>query len=241
MSIRIPASKALLAAFSFSACLLAMTPAVADNLNFAHIQTIGVSELTMAPDMAEIQVEVSLTKDSAKAAKDASDKAISEFIGRLLEAGIDKKHIASANLHLQPEYLYEQNKAPKLIGYQASRQVTVTLVQLSRLNDILDTALAEGLNRVNNIVLKSSKEDEYVLKARQAAIKDAQAKARSLAEGFNQSLGDLWQVRYLDRRSVQPIMLQRSEKMAFDGGQAGYEFGEVTVSDSVEVIYKLKN
>ncbi|WP_445945240.1 oxidative stress defense protein [Shewanella sp.] len=241
MSTSISASTAFIAALSLSSALLGAAPAAADNLSFAHIQTIGVSELTMAPDMAEIQVEVSLTKDSAKAAKDASDKAVSEFIERLLKAGIDKKHIASANLHLQPEYLYEQNKAPKLIGYQASRQVTVTLEQLSRLNDILDTALAEGLNRVNNIALKSSKEDEYLLKARQAAIKDAQAKASSLAEGFNQSLGDLWQVRYLDRRSVQPIMLQRSEKMAFDSGQAGYEFGEVTVSDSVEVIYKLKN
>jgi uncharacterized protein YggE len=240
MSTSISSSTAFMAALSLSSFLLGAVPATADNLSFAHIQTLGTSELKVEPDMAEIQVEVSLTKDTAKAAKDASDKAVSQFIERLLKAGIDKKHIASANLSLQPQYKYEQNKEPELIGYRANRQVSVTVIKLNELNAMLDTALEQGINKINNISLKSSKEAQVVLKARQAAIKDAQAKAASLAQGFGRQLGELWQVTYLDRRSVQPVMLQMSEKMAFDGGQGGYDFGQVTIEDSVEVIYKIK-
>jgi uncharacterized protein YggE len=214
--------------------------AAVNNLDFAHIQTLGTSELTVEPDMAEIQVEVSITKDSAKAAKEASDKAVSQFIERLLKAGIDKKHISSANINLQPQYKYEKNKEPELIGYRANRQVSVTVIKFNELNAMLDTALEQGINKINNVSLKSSKEAQVVLKARQAAIKDAQAKAASLAQGFGMQLGELWQVTYLDRRSVQPVMLQMSEKMAFDGGQGGYDFGLVTIEDSVEVIYKIK-
>jgi uncharacterized protein YggE len=240
MSTSISGSTALMAALSLSSFLIGALPATADNLSFAHIQTLGTSELTVEPDMAEIQVEVSITKDSAKAAKEASDKAVSQFIERLLKAGIDKKHISSANINLQPQYKYEKNKEPELIGYRANRQVSVTVIKFNELNAMLDTALEQGINKINNVSLKSSKEAQVVLKARQAAIKDAQAKAASLAQGFGMQLGELWQVTYLDRRSVQPVMLQMSEKMAFDGGQGGYDFGLVTIEDSVEVIYKIK-
>lgn len=220
--------------------LLLPSLALANTFDFAHLQTVGVSELKIEPDMAEIRVEVSLTKDTAKEAKAASDKAVGQFIERLLKAGIDKKHIASANLTLQPQYRYEQNQDPILIGYQANRQVTVTLMQLDKLNSLLDTALEQGINRVNNLALKSTKEAEAVIKARQLAIKDAQAKAESLAQGFGMKLGELWQVTYLDRRGVQPVMMRMSEKVAFDGAQGGYDYGQVTIEDSVEVIYKLK-
>ena len=56
------------------------------------------------------------------------------------------------------------------------------------------------MNRVNNIALKSSKEAEYVAKARQAAIVGCQTKAESLAKGLVRTLVRFWQIRYYDQR-----------------------------------------
>ncbi|MDH1315811.1 SIMPL domain-containing protein, partial [Shewanella xiamenensis] len=115
--------------------------AVAADVDFPHIETMGVSQIQVEPDMAELNVEVAVTEKDAKAAKDNSDAAVAKFIARLTAAGITKEQIQSANLNLQPQYVYAQDKAPELTGYTASRQVTVTINDLARLNTILDSAL----------------------------------------------------------------------------------------------------
>lgn len=214
--------------------------AVAADVDFPHIETMGVSQIQVEPDMAELNVEVAVTEKDAKAAKDNSDAAVAKFIARLTAAGITKEQIQSANLNLQPQYVYAQDKAPELTGYTASRQVTVTINDLARLNTILDSALEEGINRVNNIALKSSKEAEYVAKARQAAIVDAKQKAESLAKGFGENLGKIWQIRYYDQRPVQPVMLRMNAKADAMGAAESYQYGQVTIEDRVEVVYKLK-
>lgn len=211
----------------------------AAELNFAHIETVGTSTIEAAADMAIINVQVSIEADSAKTAKQKADEAVSQFMQRLLDAGVDKKHIQSANLQLNPQYEYVQNKPRKLTGYSANRQITVTVIELSNLNELLDSALVEGINQVNNIELKSSKEAEMMAQARQAAIKDAKQKAESLAKGFGEQVAGVWQVRYFPTQSHQQEMYRASMKMNADVAQT-YQQGQVTVSDSVEAIFRLK-
>ncbi|GGB55024.1 oxidative stress defense protein [Shewanella inventionis] len=211
----------------------------AAELNFAHIETVGTSTIEAAADMAIINVQVSIEAASAKKAKQKADEAVSQFMQRLLDAGVDKKHIQSANLQLNPQYEYVQNKPRKLTGYSANRQITVTIIELSNLNELLDSALVEGINQVNNIELKSSKEAEMMAQARQAAIKDAKQKAESLAKGFGEQVAGVWQVRYFPSQSHQPEMYRASMKMNADVAQT-YQQGQVSVSDSVEAIFRLK-
>ncbi|MGL4516721.1 MAG: oxidative stress defense protein [Shewanella sp.] len=221
--------------------LLAAPVVLAADVDFAHIETSGVSQIQLEPDMADLVVEVVVTDTTAKAAKDQSDAAVAKFIARLTAAGVAKTLIQSANLNLQPQYLYVQDKAPELTGYTASRQLTVTVQELSQLNTLLDSALEEGINRIKQIALKSSKEAQYVAQARQAAISDARQKAESLAKGFGESLGQVWQIRYYDQRPVQPVMLRMNAKADYAPAVAeSYQYGQVTIEDRVEVIYRLK-
>lgn len=231
--------KSLLALCVIGSAMLA-PQVLAAELSFPHIETMGVSQIQVEPDMADVNIEVAITEKTAKAAKDVSDAAVAKFIARLTAAGVKKEQIQSANLNLQPQYVYAQDKAPELTGYTASRQLTITVDDLSRLNTVLDAALEEGMNRVSNIALKSSKEAQYVEKAREAAIIDAKQKAQSLAKGFGEQLGQIWQIRYYDQRPVQPVMLRMSAKMADMGAAESYQFGQATIEDRVEVIYKLK-
>ncbi|MCK8044848.1 oxidative stress defense protein [Shewanella sp. 1CM18E] len=214
--------------------------AQAADVDFAHLNTIGTSELTVKADMAEVNVEVVIKAKTAQEAKRGSDKAVASFLARLEKAGVDKSLIQSANINLQPQYHYEKNKPNQLIGYNANRRITVTVMDLAKLNSILDSALEQGINRINNIALKSSKEAEYVEQARMAAIKDAQQKAKSLAEGFGEELDGVWQISYFEQRPIQPVMLRmNSEAKSFDAGQS-YQQGQVMIKDRVEVTYRLK-
>ncbi|QDE32334.1 oxidative stress defense protein [Shewanella polaris] len=211
----------------------------AAELSFAHIETVGTSTIEAAADMAIINVQVSVNADSAKAAKDKADEAVSQFMQRLLKAGVDKKHIQSANLQLNPQYTYVQNEPRKLTGYSASRQMTITVIDLNRLNELLDSALVEGINNVNNIELKSSQEAKIITQARQAAIDDAKQKAQSLAKGFGEQIAGVWEVRYFPQQANQPEMYRASMKMNADVAQT-YQQGQVAISDRVEVVFRLK-
>jgi uncharacterized protein YggE len=216
-----------------------LSPVQAAELSFAHIETVGTSTIEAAADMAIINVQVSIEAASAKAAKDKADEAVSQFMQRLLKAGVDKKHIQSANLQLNPQYMYVQNEPRKLTGYNASRQMTITVIDLNSLNELLDSALVEGINNVNNIELKSSQEAKIIAQARQAAIDDAKQKAQSLAKGFGEQIAGVWQVRYFPQQDNQPEMYRASMKMNADVAQT-YQQGQVAISDRVEVVFRLK-
>ncbi|ABZ75315.1 protein of unknown function DUF541 [Shewanella halifaxensis HAW-EB4] len=229
---------ALISGFIASTSMVATAQAA--DVDFPSLNTVGSSQLTVEADMAEVNVEVVIKAKTALEAKTASDKAVANFLARLEKSGIDKELVQSANINLQPQYHYEKNKPNQLIGYSASRRITVTVMDLANLNRILDSALEQGINRINNIALKSSKEAQYVEQARMAAIKDAQQKAKILAEGFGEKLDGIWQISYFEQRPIQPVMLRmNSEAKGFDAGQS-YQQGQVTIQDRVEVTYRLK-
>ncbi|MEC4724454.1 oxidative stress defense protein [Shewanella sp. D64] len=233
--------QSILASTFISASLFAAPALQANEADFPHLETVGVSQLIVAADMAEINVEVTIKDKTAKGAKALSDKAVAKFIERLKAAGIAQTDIQSANLNLQPQYHYQKDKPAELTGYNASRQITVTVKELSRLNNILDSALEEGINRINNIALKTSKESEYIAKARQAAIIDAQSKAKSLAQGFGVKIDSVWDIRYFAQHPVQPVMLRmNAASSSFDAAET-YQQGQVTFTDRIEVVFKLKN
>ena len=228
----------LMSSVIFSSALLS-SAALARDVDFPHLETVGVSQLEIEPDMAEIRVEVTVTDKDPKAAKAKSDQAVAQFIAQLQAAGVDKQHIQSANINLQPQYSYEQNRERELTGYNASREVTVTLNDLTRLNAVLDSALDEGINRINNIALKTSKQADYIAQARLAAIEDAKQKAQVLAKGFDKKLDGVWEIRYFEQMPVQPVMMRMSAK-ADMGAAESYQFGQVNIQDRVEVVFKLK-
>ncbi|QYJ93171.1 oxidative stress defense protein [Shewanella spartinae] len=224
----------------FTGSLLALPNAAAAELNFPHIETVGTSELVVKADMAELTVEVVTKSDNPAKAKAGSDKAVSDFLARLAKAGIAREDVQSANLNLRPDYLYDpETRTNKEIGYLASRQVVVTLRALDKLNDLLDSALQQGINRIHQINFKSSKEAEMIEQARLMAIKDAKQKAAALAEGFGERLDGVWEIRYQAQGAVRPMVYKMSAAARGDVAES-YQEAQTSISDRVEVIYRLK-
>ncbi|PMN69299.1 oxidative stress defense protein [Enterovibrio norvegicus] len=228
--------KHLIATLIGATVALSSPVASAASPEFPHLETVGIGEVVVTPDTANIQVAVTLTRTSAKAAKKASDDAITALLNRLDKMGVDKKDVESANLSLQPQYSYPKNAEPKLTGYRASRNVSITISELTTLNSILDGALSDGVNRVNGISFSSSKEAELKEKARMAAIQDAKAKAESLASGFGETLNGVWEIRYMDQSPTRPVAMRMAQAK---NDNASYMDAEITVRDRVEVVFAL--
>lgn len=220
-------------------CALLLLPIAAQatsiELPQLHIQAKG--EVTAEPDMAMVSIAVNITEKTAQAAKKASDEAISLLLTRLENMHVARADIQTANLQLQPKYQYGPESEPKVIGYQALRDVLLTVRDLSQLNSILDGALTDGLNLVNNIRLTSSKQAELKQQATLAAIENAKQQAALIATGFNLQVDSVWQISYQPASTRPPELLRMATSAGID---TSYQDSQITVQDSLEVTFKLR-
>ncbi|MCG9749758.1 oxidative stress defense protein [Vibrio brasiliensis] len=211
--------------------------AVANSPDFPHLSTTGYGEVIATPDMAQFSVKVVESTMTAEQAKQSVDKVVSDFLGALGKEGVESQNITSSNLYITPQYHYPKKGKPELVGYRASRSITVTVDQLADLNRYLDLALNSGINQVDNIQLQVKDQEQYQQKARLAAIKDANSKAESLAEGFGKDLNGVWQINY-NMSGQQPILM-RSMAMDAKVESNSYQDSRIVIRDRVDVIYKL--
>ncbi|WP_105900857.1 oxidative stress defense protein [Vibrio gangliei] len=208
--------------------------------NIPTLSTSGYGEMTVKPDMAVFTVAIQAERSQANQAKQAVDKVVTKLISALNAKGIERKEIRSGNLQVSPQYTYPKDAKPVLNGYQAVRYITVNVVQLDGLNSLLDTALTAGVNRVDNIQLKVKDEAQYKQQARAAAIADAKEKAQALASGFDAKLDGVWSINY-HNNSARPVVMAKSMMMESRSADQTYQDQSMTISDQVDVVFKLKN
>lgn len=149
------APKMLATSLTLTAALSAVSfPSLADSPSFPHISTTGYGEVIATPDMATFSVRVVESTMTAEQAKNTVDKVVTGFLNKLHQAGVEEASVHSSNLYLSPQYHYPKDGKPELVGYRASRNVTVQVNELANLNEYMDIAIGEGINQIDNIQLQ---------------------------------------------------------------------------------------
>lgn len=147
------------------------------------IAVTGSGKVTVVPDLATISLGVVLERPSAKAARQAAAAAMTQVIDALHKLGIDDKDIATSTVSLSPVFDYPNGASPKVRGYQLNNIVNITVRDLDKLGDVLDNSVIAGATSVNGISFDVADRTAAEAKAREAAVKDARAKADTLATG----------------------------------------------------------
>jgi uncharacterized protein YggE len=153
-------------------------PAGADAVFRATTLHLGAyGETRLAPDMATINLGVTTDAASAQGAMQANGAKMGQVMAALKRGGIAAKDIQTSQLSVEPQYAYEQNQPPRLTGYRATNQVTVTVRDLARLGAAVDATVSAGANQVGavnfGLVDPTAAEDA----AREQAVKALAAKA----------------------------------------------------------------
>lgn len=152
-------------------------PGAADAVFRATTLNLGAyGETRLAPDIATISLGVMTEARTAQAAMQANAAKMSEVLAALKRGGIAAKDIQTAQLSVEPQYAYEQNQPPKLTGYRASNQVTVTVRDLAKLGAAVDATVSAGANQVGGISFGLSDPTAAENAAREAAVKSLAAK-----------------------------------------------------------------
>ncbi len=175
-------------AAALAAGLLA-APALAQVTPIATISVSGDAQMSVPPDLAQIDAGVSTEAKTAREASEANNAAMGKVLLALKGAGIDEKDFQTSRLSLQPQYAPNRSGPNAVAGYRAANRVTVKLRDVSKVAATIDILVAAGANELGGINFMVSAASKLLDDAREQAIADARRKAEIYAKAAGVTLG----------------------------------------------------
>lgn len=175
---------ALFGGMALAGPAVAQQASITQTIAGTRLDVSATGEVTRVPDIAIITAGVQTRAATAKAALQQAANRMARVRASLKSAGVADRDIQTSNINLNPDYLYEANKAPRLTGYNASNQVTVRFRDIARAGDILDALVAEGANSINGPTLTIDKPEAALDEARAKAIAAGRARAELYARAM---------------------------------------------------------
>lgn len=219
-----------------------LTPALAQA--GPTIAVTGQGEAAVAPDMAILSLSVMRQAQTAREALDDANAAMREIIEAMREEGVESRDLQTSGLSINPRYVYPERpggEGPRIVGYEVSNTLTVRVRDIERVGEVLDLSVTLGVNQGGGIVLTNDDPATALEDARSAAVKNARAKAETLAEAAGVRLGRVMsiseQVRQPDMRPLgAPQMAMRA---VAEDSSVPVEAGENTYQVNVDVSFEI--
>ncbi len=145
------------------------------------ISVTGTGTVTVKPDVADVRLGVSVQKPTVKEAQAAAAQQMEAAVAAVKKSGVAADDIKTTTVSLSPVYDYSQNGQQKLLGYQFTNQVAVTVRDITKVAEVIDGAIAAGANTVDGVTFRVNDPVAAEAKARSAAMADAKSRAQALA------------------------------------------------------------
>lgn len=213
-----------------------------------HIKLQGNAELEAPADIAIVRLQVESKSILSIDAKKSIDKSVNQVIAGLKHFSISEDDLIASNINLRPQYQYSKNQQRELVAYQASRSLTATLNDLSRLDEFLNFALKAGITQIQGIELASSQSNKLKQEALNLAIENAKKQGNSLAAGFSARLGKIYSIntvasndyaRFGSNKMLESIQMTRMADASAEPGQYLHE--NIVFSASIEAVFLLED
>jgi uncharacterized protein len=179
------------------------------------ISVSGTGRVILSPDVADLQLGVTITKTTVKAARADAATAMTAVIAALHRAGVADKDLKTSILSLQPQYDYTNSgNPPRLTGYVFSNAVSATVRNLDSLGDAIDGSLAAGATSLDGVTFRVDDETKAEAQARTAAMADAKAKADALASAAGVSITGVASIAETVAPTPYPVMFGATDSAA---------------------------
>jgi uncharacterized protein YggE len=233
-------SMVLLAALALSAC----GPAAISSTNPQRTLSVtGAGQISMTPDIAYIYVGVHTENASASDAMAENNTRTQDMINALKKAGVDEKDIRTTNFSIWPMDKYDPatNLPTGEKVYSVDNTVYVTVRDLAKLGDLLDTLVKAGANTINSITFDVADKTAAIKQARSEAVKNGKEQAQELATDAGLTLGDITSISFYEG-TPSPIV----DSFGKGGGVADAALavpiqpGQLTLTVTVNMTYEIK-
>ncbi len=155
------------------------------------IHVSGQGKVSAVPDIVTFTAGVVTTGSTAAEASEENALAMDRALKALKGLGIDEKDIRTQSVSVWPEYDYGYRDSggreqPRIIGYRADNQVSVTLRDITMAGKAIDAAVGAGSNQVYGLSYGFSDDAQAALYAMalKEAVEDGTGKARAIADAL---------------------------------------------------------
>jgi uncharacterized protein YggE len=224
---------------SFLLCIGLSVPANATE-ELHLIKLTGTGTLKLVPDTALITLGINVRGNDLSELQFAADSAVNNILAKLRALNIEDKDLAATNIRIAPRYRYDKGRQESVTnGYQVSRDISVTVRNMTLLSSVMSEASDAGINTISPPQLSSSRYEESYLKALGAAVDQAKKRAQRLAEAADVRLGPVVHMTTQQQsyRPQPPMMMRAMESDSPES--ATYQPGELVVSASVDVTFAI--
>jgi uncharacterized protein YggE len=215
------------------------------------ITVVGRGEVKIKPNVANTTVGVEVTGGTVDAALEDAQARMAGILAALKQLGIADKDIQTSNFSINFERQVPEPRVaaaqatpdavePPAGFYRVSNMVQVTIRDLTKVGDVLDTAVKAGANNVWGLSFGLDETDSLEAQAREAAVKNAQARAETLATLTGVEVGEVVAVSEIIGSSQVPMYATAEMARGQGGGGTPVEPGEVSFSTQIQIVYAIK-
>lgn len=208
------------------------------------IHVTGSGSVTGDPDIATLNLGVFVEKGTVAEAREEAASAMTALIESLKANDVAEKDINTENFSIYPQYDYTE-EGRVLRGYSVNNTVRAKVRALDTLSDVIDDAAEAGGDNIvlNSIQFMIDDTTEFQKQARSLAVKDAVAKAQTLAEASGVVLGKPVTITENTYFESPPIPYAVAEAaFADDSARTPTPIvpGELTVTVNITVVYEIE-
>ncbi|MEQ8928106.1 MAG: SIMPL domain-containing protein, partial [Fulvivirga sp.] len=164
-----------------------------------------------------------------------------------LEAGLVKavKQLNLGENNLTVDNIYGYNwdwKKRKSDEFLATKSFKLKVNNLKMLNDLIEKLDADGVNSINIAEVSHSKIEEFKMKLKIEALKNAKTKATSLLNSIDEEIGGAIEIQEIDYGN-QPVYARNSMMMEakMEGDyQSDLEYKNITISAEIRAVFEIK-
>jgi uncharacterized protein YggE len=227
------------------ACIGSVGAAATDSSNENVIHAYGNGNIIGTPDRAQVTFAVETENVDVKIAQQANAVQMTKVIDALVAEGLPKDALKTTGYNIYPIY-DDYSKTPleqKIRTYRVTNTLTITLHDVNRTGEVIDIAVANGINHASSIQFMLSDGQAQVL--RTEALKKAVALARADADTVASALG----VTIVDVKSADisggyaPVLFENYNALDATTKSAAptpIQPGDVTVTAQVSITYSIR-
>jgi len=224
-----------IAVATIAGCDVKSAPPPGDNPR--QVTVVGNGKVDGAPDTLTANVAITFTATDVTGAMNQVSDRQQAVIDALVNAGVDRKDIATSTVSLQSQY---GTDGSTITGFQATNGLTVTIRDIGTASRVLALIVSTGgdATRINSVNFSINDDSQLVKDARARAFNDAKDRAQQYAQRSGLNLGKVISISEATGGTAPPApMPMRGGEMA--AASVPLEPGTQTVSFAVTVVWEL--
>lgn len=203
------------------------------------ITVTGAAEVRVTPDETTLTLGVETLNRDLAIAKRQNDERVKKVFALAKRYNVAPGNFWTDSISVEPRYKGGDARE-ELIGYRVRKTIVFIVRDVSRLDDLLNSALDAGVNYIYGVQFRTTKLRDYRDEARALALKAAKEKAKDMARELGQKVGRPYTI-------VEEEYEERTAPHVTPGTSVGLRetdkniaFGQMGIRAAVRVSFELR-